>query len=250
MLRRARAGILMWLGNSWLTDTKWKTTSSKIVKYKVNAQGKHSRQKTQESELGACRSEGKGQQSESEKEQPDRGGKARLLKMWMRQKNKVTTLVLDQVKTWHISTFPLDKNAVRTGLLAETNDLCYSGEREGTSSRSEPQSEFKDSQGNLMKPPSQKGKKTVEWEQGSAVGNLSVCEPPGSVSIHYQSPVWKLSGNRLSGRIFGNRAQRQVSVRMCASRFSLNYHYQSIISVEPKLYTEKASMTVCTFYHV
>lgn len=109
-------------------------------------------------------------------------GKCRCLRCECIRKTKATTLVLDQVKTWHISIFPLDMNAVRTGLLAETSDLCYSGEREGTSSRLGPQSEFKDSQDNLMKPPSQKGKKTAEWEQGSAGGNLLVCEPPGSVS--------------------------------------------------------------------
>lgn len=161
--------------------------------------------------MGACRSEGKsgGQKVDrvSQRKNSQTGlGKCGCSRCECIRKTEATTLVLDQVKTWHISTFPLDKNAVRTGLLAETSDLCYSGEREGTSSRPGSQSEFKDSQGNLMKPPSQKGK-TAEWEQGSAVKNLSVCEPPGSVSIHYQSSVWKLSGTGLSGRVFGNRAQ-------------------------------------------
>lgn len=169
--------------------------------------------------MGSCISEGKsgGQKVDrvSQRKNSQTGvGKSRCSRCECIRKTKATTLVLDQVKTWHISTFPLDKNAVRTGLLAETSDLYYSGEREETSSRLGPQSEFKNSQDNLMKPTSQKGKKTAEWEQGSAVGYLGI---------------------GLSCR---------VCVSMWASRFSLNYHYQSIIGVEPKLYTEKASMTV------
>lgn len=74
--------------------------------------------------MGSCIAEGKsgGQkvESELEKEQPDWGGKVQTLKKGISEKPEQQPDIIY---------FPLDKNAVRTSLRAETSDLCYSGEK-------------------------------------------------------------------------------------------------------------------------